>query len=953
MNLDFDLQLISRFNNKMRRELSKCHVFFVILVLFICWPAEANSSADDSYEKGLQSFQLGNIDEAYIHLKNALKDEPSNLPSRLLIGKVFFTKNQFHSAIQELEKLSESGVDPDLFLPYLVKSYFEVRRYTDVTNANIDVLLPSNRLDLLMLKGRAFLIMEQYTDALGIFTQGLELAPDNVATHEALARTYFIQGDIERTRTVLSEIEEIDPNSAQLYYIRSQIAQLNNNQKLAFEFLEKAFELNAEDPMIGRSLATNYIATNQFDKARVVIKGLLTSSPDEPFALLLDARLLLLSNQNDLAIAAFEYLVQSLSSLPPEALEAKPELLYVLGLSDYMGGNLERASRSIRRFINEGNTNINAVAVLTDIYIRQNQSIKAIKLLEQFADPAKQDLPLAIKWCLQYISNRKAFKCEFLLDELVEIHKDKVGLHYLRVKLLEDADKPKEALTYLRQYLKGTSYGETSYLAAELQFKLKEFKEALNIINELLQENATDVGLKLLKSDILRSLEYFAEAKEINQSILNEDPTNSIAQFNLATLLFDEGHVNAAQKAAQDLINSNAENSYKVWMLLAESLYAQDKYDEALDAALKAKNVGLKLRTTGSSELLVKIYRSQKNFDKAISEINYLKKKHSLNPNYLLIHANLLVEKNDLKAAALEYNKLRALWTESPLGLLKLGQAQRKAKLFDDSEKTLLAAKMLSPSILYIHIELMRLYLESDRPELAKELNIPLLKSNNNNSNIRLLAGDIAIRDNDFLVAHSHYLRALELNPQYLQAVKRLYQLAVVQGIDPEQFEQRLTAIVNEFPEAEIHRNILADYLNFAGKFELAIEQYRWLINRKEYPNLKFVLNNMANLLVKKAPETALQLIERALKIDNELAAFHDTKGWVLVSLGELGKGLATLRKAQTLDSKAPSTLYHIGYTLEKLGRRQEALISLRSALATNKQFSEKSLTEQLINEIK
>ena len=61
-------------------------------------PAEAALGTDESskyYESALSYFNNGRFSEAVIQLKNALKEDPNNLPAHVLIGRVHLdgTKN--------------------------------------------------------------------------------------------------------------------------------------------------------------------------------------------------------------------------------------------------------------------------------------------------------------------------------------------------------------------------------------------------------------------------------------------------------------------------------------------------------------------------------------------------------------------------------------------------------------------------------------------------------------------------------------------------------------------------------------------------------------------------------------------------------------------------------------------------------------------------------------------
>jgi len=59
-------------------------ILFIITALIVM----SANAAEDFYELALKSFQQKDISTAEIHLKNALKNNPKNLPAKLLLAEV-------------------------------------------------------------------------------------------------------------------------------------------------------------------------------------------------------------------------------------------------------------------------------------------------------------------------------------------------------------------------------------------------------------------------------------------------------------------------------------------------------------------------------------------------------------------------------------------------------------------------------------------------------------------------------------------------------------------------------------------------------------------------------------------------------------------------------------------------------------------------------------------------
>ncbi len=69
----------------------------------------AQSDTAEDYEKALVSFNQQEFKESYIYLKNALQKTPEQLPSKLLIGRIFLIDGYQDEAITEFEEVRVAG----------------------------------------------------------------------------------------------------------------------------------------------------------------------------------------------------------------------------------------------------------------------------------------------------------------------------------------------------------------------------------------------------------------------------------------------------------------------------------------------------------------------------------------------------------------------------------------------------------------------------------------------------------------------------------------------------------------------------------------------------------------------------------------------------------------------------------------------------------------------------
>jgi putative PEP-CTERM system TPR-repeat lipoprotein len=920
---------------------NKIIVFLLFSNVALLSNAQLQGSNDD-YENALRSFHEGEYDAAHIHIKNAIKQNPSHLSSKLLLGKVLLKNKETNTAIQSLTEALQLGVDKNLAYISLAEAYMLQRNYAKVTSMAIDELNRSNQYQLLIIQGNAWLHQQDNEQALEKFNQALKIKPNEERILEIIASFYIHQDKLNEANEFISKINTLHPKSSSALYLQAQILKKQKKNKEALPLLEQANRLKPNDRLIGRSLAQTYVTLNQISGARSIIDPLLIDTPDDPYLMLLNARLYSVTKENELANTAYEKLAQELSNIPPEILAELPELLYVSGLANYMSEHYELAAGLIQRYLAEDVDNLYAVTILADIYMKQDRTSSAIALMEKHYDLVTQDLIISVRLCNQYLINKASHKCNFLIDELEIIHGSHIATKLLKVKVLQAQNRYPDALQFFEQKIsKKPTEASHKRIKSILHSQNKQHHEALDILNDLLTVNPANVDYMQLKTNELLALKQYQEAKTLNAQVLKLVPNNYRAKYIQAELLYLTQNYYQAQRAAEKLILSEP-SSFLASLLLSNTLVAQKKLDEALEASIKAKGKS-KDGSPKPSENIVRIYRLQGELENALTELEYLNKKFLLEPKYLLEKAELNLLLNNLDAARRNYNILYSRWSDEHQKLLILAQKQRLAGFYEDSERSLLRGLSLSPEFIYLKIELLRLLLTQNKVEQAEEIIAPLMKEYANNANVQLLAGDIALKKELPDKAQQHFLTALTLNNNYYQAITRLKKIATDYQIGNKKFEQALNTIVEKYPdETAFHRHTLADYLLEQGNEQAAKQHYLQIIKMETYPNLKYAFNNLANIVMATDPQMALSYIEKAIELDNTIAEFFDTKGWILASSEQLNQGLTYLRDAYTLDSENPTNWYHIGVTLHKLNRDKEALIELNKVLATEKDFPEK-----------
>src|SRR5690606_9946725 len=85
-------------------------------------------------------------------------------------------------------------------------------------------------------------------EALGAFNKALEVAPDNADLYVNRATIYYYLGKMESALADLKLAEELDPKESNIYNLHSMIAFDQDDPQAAFDWVEKAIELNSAQP---------------------------------------------------------------------------------------------------------------------------------------------------------------------------------------------------------------------------------------------------------------------------------------------------------------------------------------------------------------------------------------------------------------------------------------------------------------------------------------------------------------------------------------------------------------------------------------------------------------------------------------------------------------------------------------------------------------------------------
>jgi len=186
------------------------------------------SKARKEAEKGVQALELGNFQEARIHLENAQKSYGSSAEIDFLLGYVFFQQQQFDRALDYLKRSVEQDPNNVQAHSALGQLYYDRKEYQLAAQSEelVVKLSPESEHPRLLL-ANAYLGLKQYDksveQAQRIVDSG---STESRAARLVLGQALAGQGNYDRAREMLQSYLDSGPSTASSADVRKLISDL-------------------------------------------------------------------------------------------------------------------------------------------------------------------------------------------------------------------------------------------------------------------------------------------------------------------------------------------------------------------------------------------------------------------------------------------------------------------------------------------------------------------------------------------------------------------------------------------------------------------------------------------------------------------------------------------------------------------------------------------------------
>ena len=872
-----------------------------------------------------QYQQKGDSKAAVIQLKNALQKSPEDAEARFLLGSIYAGMGDPLSAEKELRKASSLGIKRDRMAPVLGQTLLMLGQFQNALDETAPVPGSTNTPELQGLRGNAYLGLGKLDQAKEAFQQALAGKPDDARALMGMAKHAAASHDLEGAARLADQAVEKNPTNGEAWKLKADLARSTGNVEAARKAYDEAVKLQPGEPiaLIGR--ANLFISTGKFVEAKADIDAAQKIKPGTPLVFYTQALLDFTQGKNAAALESVQHVLQ----VAPEHL---PTILLAGAIQTALGGN-EQAEQHLRKYLQADPDNLYARKLLASALLKNGQPKDAISVLTPAINETQKDPQL---WMIagESLMQSKDF--------------NKANQYFEKANTLA----PNVALVHTAMAMSQMGQGDSTKAVAELelaaslddkttkpgaalvmaQLRMKQYDKALASVLALEKKHPSDPLVHNLKGGVYLGLKDVAKARASFDKAVSLSPTYFPAVENLARLDLQDKQPDKAKKRFEAVLQADPKN---VPAMTALAGIAQGTGQPGEAATWLEKAVAISPEAVGPNLQLGAYYLQTGAKEKAAAIAQKLFAANDKNAEVVDFLGQTQAANNDFPGALLTFKKLVTLKPTSALAQMRVASVQMAMKNEPEAITTLTKAVSLEPDNLNAQIALASLQAKNGDTELALKTARQIQKQRASQPIGFVLEGDLLMGQKKPLPAQKAYEQALVLNKSGPLLIK-LHQ-AMVANNSAKAADERLVQWIKENPADTAMRVYLGDSYLSRQQTKPAIEQYEAALVAT--PQNVPVLNNLSYAYQLEKDPRALDMAERANKLEPANPRVMDTLGWVLVDKGNDARGLGLLQKASSLAPANEEIRLHLAVGLMKSGDKTAARKELEP-LAASKTFA-------------
>jgi putative PEP-CTERM system TPR-repeat lipoprotein len=895
----------------------------------------AQKSHVSNYEAALASVAKGENQTAVILLKNELQANPDNVAAHLLLGKIYLDEQQGLAAEREFHTARQHGADADLVTGLLGEAYL----IENAPQRLLDEVLPGYRnaeaeAKIQVLRGRAFVRLDQSINAEEAFTKAASLNPKSVDPLIGLARLRAEQNRYRDGQVLVGRALAIDSQSFDAEIAKGDIERLTGDLSAALASYNAALGLNPKNVSVRMSRASIYLDQGNYDAARKDIDAVLGVSPSNPYGRYMLSVVLAAKGDKEGAKAALADAAAVLKSISADQPSTQRDLVMLAGLVAFQRGNLEEANKYLTLYISLSSHDVAARRLLASTQIQMKNNSDAVDNLRNVLVGLPNDVPTLNLLGQAYLGMGDTAHAIDTFKQSESLQPKRADTHFMLAKAYQAKGDNEAALP---EYASAAGLDPRLRAAriqlVSLNLQLGHAADALKFAQALLIDFPGDPECYNLAALAFQQNKRTDDAKKYFVLAIEKNPAFIPAYLNLAELHRQAREYPLAAGRYQEVLKRDSKNQSALIGLgrLAE---AQKNFKDANLWYDRARLVGPGNPAPWSS--LISLRMQARDYVGAITLGQDYVSKYPDNYEVKKALGLAYVKAGKLAEASRTYEAVVQVAPDRAKALYELAVVRQMAGNSDGARQSLLNAIAWNGKYAEAYIALIQLEIKAGNLKNVATLGKQLREISPKLADAALGQGYLATQHYD--LAEQSYRTGLAHDPNDWNMTAGLYQ-ALLKGAKAPQGLELMERWRKVHPKDEAAELALASGYLGIGLPQKAIPLYEKLIVSQ--PNNPAFLNDLAWAYHLVKDERGQKLAERAYKLAPQLAVIADTYAWILVQDGQAARALPLLRQAQARDAENPAITYHLASALEALGRQQEARTELAKAFKMSGNFAE------------
>lgn len=560
--------------------------------------------------------------------------------------------------------------------------------------------------------------------------------------------------------------------------------------------------------------------------------------------------------------------------------------------------------------VERDSTMVRSLLALANLYFAQQEPKQAAEWYERAvkADPNSADVRIARGQFLFATGTPDDGRKEF--QKAVELSPDQEQIRLVVADRYVALGRQDEAERELAGLIADMNSNKARKALTELKLAAGQVVETKPLVKAILEADAEDPVGVYLKGRIALAENEVLQAVGLFQEAIGLDATLAGPHLYLGLIRSAQGRVDAAQEELREAIRLRPDNE-TAHLALANLYLRQQKPAEAEKEAWQAVR---------------------------------------LNPASLdaaVLYGDSLVAGQHWAKAEEVYGAIVRQLPGQPIGYVKMAALRKLQAQPAEAAQLFSQALVHAPGNLAILQEYLVALMESKQAHKADSVLGKYLANASRDPNLWRLAGRLHVSQRKTDQAEHAFQKAVELAPDLALVHYELGQLYVLENKLPAAESAFQTALKKDNKNSDVH-TAMGVLLASQGKSTQANEHYRQAFNLN--PQDVIAANNLAVSLTEQHKlDDALSFARLALELAPSNPTIKNTLGWAYYKQGQFDKAYPFLAEASAALPQHPVVRYHHAVALAKIGKQEEALAELKTALSLPGGFPEAERAAQML----